>query len=276
MDQHITPKSLVLSMLQAPNGKAMPVKTLVSIGQIFGFTGNTIRVTTTRLLREGTIESDVRGLYRLSQKGARFSRFIDRWKKGEGRLREWDGCWLCFLMPKNLSKQQVQTGRVSDFLGFREGLPHLWVRPDNLSIEYTEIDALLSQIGRIENGEMFVARQFSEKLTEKWQSYLWPVKKLLQTQKVFLDKITKSTDRIEKMPLENALVESFLVGSEAVQLLIMDPLLPEEMMDSSLRVKLTNAMLAYDEIGKQIWSKRFEEILIYKSPTHLQLMGKAM
>ncbi len=276
MDQHITPKSLVLSMLQATNGKAMPVKTLVSIGQVFGFTGNTIRVTTTRLMGEGTIESDVRGFYRLSRKGARFSRFIDRWKKGEGRLRGWDGGWLCFMVPKSVSKRHVETGRISDFLGFREGLSHLWVRPDNLSIDFPEIDTLLSQIGRIENGEKFVARQFSEKLTEKWQCYLWPVKKLLQNQKGFLNKISKSADRIEKMPLENALIESFLVGSKAIQMLIMDPLLPEEMMNSSHRVELTNAMLAYDEIGKRIWSKRFEEIQIDTSPTHLQLISKAM
>ncbi len=276
MDRKFTPKSLILSMLQASNGNAMPVKTLVSIGEIFGFTGNTIRVTTTRLIRERTIESDERGLYRLSNKSTLVSRFIERWKEGEGRLKNWDGCWLCYLTPKSLAKRQAEAKTAFGFSGFKEGLPNLWVRPDNLSVSIEDIEYLLSQIGRLEEGEMFIVKQFSKKLIKRWQNDLWPVGKLLGNQKTFLEEMETSANRIEKMPLENALVESFLIGSEAIRLLVTDPLLPEEFMDNTYRIALTRAMLVYDEIGKRIWSKRFEEIRMDQSPAHLQLVAKAV
>ncbi len=275
MEQIITPKSLILSMLQASPNQAMPVKTLVSIGKLFGFTGNTIRVRTTRLLHEGTIESDERGLYRLSQKGVLMSRYIDRWKEGERRLKKWDGSWLCCMVPKEKGKRLLITTRAFGFFGFREGLPGLWVRPDNLSLGFDELTVLLFKIGRIEKGEMFVASRFSVKLTEQWQRFLWPIEKILRNQQLLMLKMEKSTARLGKMLLEDALLESYLLGSEAIQMLVLDPLLPDEMMDVGIRAKLTRMMLDYDKIGKKIWSTQFDQIHIDQSPAHLQLIAKA-
>jgi len=275
MDQKITSKSFILSMLQASNNKAMPVKAMVSAGKIFGFTGNTIRVTTTRLIRERTIESDERGLYRLSDKSIMFSQFIESWRLGENRQKEWNGSWLCYLTPKVTAKRHDEAKKAFDIFGFKEGLPGFWVRPDNLSIKMGDLESLLLRTVRIESGEMFIGKQFSEKLNTQWQKYLWPVEKLLCNQKEFLVKMEKSADRIETMPLENALVESYLIGSKAIRLLFTDPLLPKEIMDNTYSIALSNAMLAYDEIGKRIWSKRFEEIQIDKSPTQLQLVARS-
>ena len=273
MEKKITPKSLVLGLLQASGNKAIPIKGLVLAGEIFGFTGNTIRVTMTRLVREGTIESNERGLYCLSDKNTLFSRFIESWRDGEGRLKDWDGGWVCCMMLKRTAKRKPETQRALDFSGFKEGLPGLWVRPDNLTVGIRRMEALLVHFGKLENKEMFVARDFSDKQTEKWMNYLWPVDDILERQQAFLLKMEKSAERIEKIPLEQALIESCLMGREAIHLLITDPLLPEEIMDKTHRVALTKAMSEYDELGKKVWSKGIQEIQIDQSPALLHLVS---
>lgn len=258
-------------MLQASNNRAMHVKTLVSIGNIFGYTGNTLRVNITRLIRKGTIESDERGLYQLSRKGIQISRYIDSWRDGEKRLKRWNGRWLCFYLTGKTEVGSKKAGKDFGFSGFREGLPNLWIRPDNLTAQPQQVEKLLIRIARLEQGEMFIANGFKEKLVRQWQETLWPVDTIIQTQTRCLEKLEKSSSRVSKMPLENALVESFLMGSEAINTLTNDPLLPREIMDGTGRKNLARAMLAYDELGKQIWSKRFEEVRLVKSPTHLKL-----
>ena len=53
MKYNIKPKNLILSILRVSEQPAVSIKTLVSIGNLFGFTGNTIRVATTRLISGG-------------------------------------------------------------------------------------------------------------------------------------------------------------------------------------------------------------------------------
>ncbi len=272
MGKKITPKSVIVGMIQAADNRAMPVKIIVSAGKIFGFTENTVRVAITRMLREGSIESDERSLYRLSGSKKTFSRYIGSWKRGEQRLRTWEGCWICSLTNKGVVRRSADTKRLFEIAGFKEGLPGLQVRPDNLSISIKTLESLLAQFGNTENEEIFIVKEFSEKLTEQWIRYLWPVDKIIEAQQVFLHKIEQSAERIEKLPIENALVESFLIGSEAVRLLITDPLLPAEIMDNTSRVAVTRAMMAYDDIGKRIWLKKFDDIQIDKIPSHLQLV----
>ncbi|MGC9324518.1 MAG: hypothetical protein ACP5G0_07205 [Desulfomonilia bacterium] len=78
--------------------------------------------------------------------------------------------------------------------------------------------------------------------------------------------------RLNNIPVENAVVESYLVGSDAVHKLIMDPLLPDELLDASVRIELAEAMLEYDGIGKRMWAKKFGDIQIAGTPSHLQLV----
>lgn len=273
MDKKITPKSLILGLLQASNNLAIPVKGLVVVGEIFGFTGNTIRVTTTRLIREGTIESNERGFYRLSDRNSLYRTFFESWRLGESRLREWNGEWLCCLLPQTRAKMKSDTKRAFEFAGFREGLPNLWVRPDNLTTNTRQVEDMLTRFGKLEKSELFVAKDFSENLTAQWLRYLWPSEQRHKNQQACLEKIEQSMKRLEKLPLKDALIESFLVGSETIFQLVTDPLLPDRMMEGTLRKKLTDAMLEYDELGKKIWTTGFLEIRIVQSPAHLKLVS---
>ena len=275
MTRKITQKSLLLSLFHAAGNTSIPIKTLVAAGEIFGFAGSTVRVTVIRLVRSGTLESDTRGMYRLSGRGRKISRFIGTWKEGEQRLKPWDGTWLCCLLPQKAYRTPGRIRRFLNMTGFQEGLPSLWVRPNNLAMGIERLGSILSHPGGRDDMVQFVGYGFEDRITERWTRSLWPVDILMDTQNRFLQKINKSASRLDKMPLENALVESFLVGSEAIHLLFSDPLLPHDIMDPGPRQALTRAMIAYDRIGKRVWSRRFEEINMDRSPAHLQLVAGA-
>ncbi len=265
----ITPKGLILGHLQASVGREVQIKSLVVVGDLFGFTGNTIRVTATRLIRDGKLESSERGLYRLGRQIDPYSRFIESWRTGEDRLIPWDGSWICYLIPPMTARKQDKVKKSLIKAGFREGTANLWIRPNNLRIGLKGIKNILKQLQSTDSGELFIGNTFNELMSERWKRFLWPVDELLETQQQFLNKIEQSAERVERLPRRNALVESFLIGSEAVFLLITDPLLPEEMMPGDFRRKLTRAMQEYDKIGKRIWNKLLNEIGIHGAPSYL-------
>ncbi len=273
MELDITPKNLILSMLQASKSKAMPIKTLVQIGKLLGFTSNTIRVRTTRLLREGTIESDERGLYRISKKSSQISLYLERWRKGEDQVTDWNGKWLCFIPTSGKEQLMKSIVKRLDMLGFRKGLPGFWIRPDNLTLEFKKIKSLIEQHSSQHQGELFRAEGFSQKQISNWSRNLWPTKEIARIQDTIGSKLEDSFKRLSKMPTENALIESFLFGSQAIYALTMDPMLPGQMMNATSRIQLTEMMKSYDKLGKQLWSKQFSEISIHHSPIHLQLVS---
>ena len=263
--------NLILSVLRAADQPAVSIRDLVAIGELFGFTGNTVRVTVTRLIRRGVIESDERGFYRFSASGDFVSRHFETWRDGEDRIVPWDGSWICCLLPKPGSKTGVRDVKAFGFLGFKEGKPGLWVRPSNLAIGLNGVITLLEKMGLEPGAEFFNARCFRENLEEQWRRFLWPLDQLTESANSILEKIERSKKNLLEKPLENAVVESYLIGSDAVHRLIMDPLLPPEIFDSTARSELTTAMLEYDEIGVKVWMRMFGDLKMGCAPSHLRL-----
>lgn len=269
IDYQITPKSLILSLMQVANDRTIPIKALIVCGELFGFTGNTIRVTVTRLIREKTIESDERGYYRLGSRKNPVSRYINTWRLGEKRLMDWDGRWLCVLLPHKMDKpQQVRCKKVLEILGFREGLDSLWVRPYNLIFSQEDIMIIMKSMGMHPGSELFIGQKFSGALTDRWSCFLWNVEELNRSCSEILKKLEESYERIDKIPVENAMVESYILGGEAIHILLTDPLLPKEIQTSGYRERLTQAMLSYDDLGKNIWIKKLEGLKLDKAPSH--------
>ena len=50
------------------------------------------------------------------------------------------------------------------------------------------------------------------------------------------------------------MAESFLVGGVAIRRLVLDPLLPDEIVPSAERHRLIESMRRYDRLGREIWS----------------------
>ncbi len=260
MKYKVTPKSLILSLLEVIPEEIVRIKFLVFAGELFGFTGNTIRVTTTRLIREGYIENDARGRYRITADYSPLINSIRSWKLGESRLVPWDGAWVCCYIPLLPTRSKEKTIKALDLFGFKQGMPKFWIRPQNLALGFEELKSILFKLGINENARLFISQKFDDAVIEQWRGFLWPIDKISEAQKSMTEKLRSSGSHIGGLPLVNALTETYLLGNEAIRLLHTDPLLPKEMMSNDHRLRLTKAMLKYNDIGKEVWAVKIREI----------------
>lgn len=264
-------KSLLLDLLRVvPGRSAVPVQGLVRVGELFGITGNATRVTLSRLVDKGLLESDGRGQYRLSQATDPVSHFVEDWRLGEKRLRPWEGAWLCVHLPRPGPgrKARAASGRALSFLNFREAEGGLWVRPDNLAGGADAARTRLRELGLEEGALVFAGAGFGEDVTAQWAATLWN-EDPAREQCALTRRLRASEKRIASLPLEEALVETFTLGGKAIELLVRDALLPEQIRSGDARRELTKAMTDYDVVGRQCWGRLFSALSLQGAPAHL-------
>lgn len=251
----ITPKRLALDLLRvAPAARPVPVKAFLDIGGLFGLQGNAVRVALARLLAAGMVESDERGWYRLGAGAVAVNRLVEEWRLGEARMRPWDGGWWAVSLPRGGERAARRASvRALERVGLREGLDGLWVRPDNLASGRAELAERLRELGLASGARLFRAHDFDGELVAAWWTTLWDARAVEREHDRCLRAIERSAGRVERKPRPQALVESFVVGGDAIRSLARDPLLPDEAVDGATRRALTEAMTEYDRIGRGIW-----------------------
>ncbi len=82
---------------------------------------------------------------------------------------------------------------------------------------------------------------------------LWNVRHLRDQYRASRDMILRSTRRLRYLEQEAAVVECLLIGRHVVRQIMLDPLLPEEMVGNRDRGDLITEMMAYDAFGKDLW-----------------------
>jgi len=265
-----SPKSMLLDLLRVTPGREIPVRQLVAAAALLGFSGNASRVALARLQARGLVESTERGAYRLAPLTDPVSRHVDSWRLGESRLRPWDRSWLCVHLPKAASRTaRAKSVKALSFLGLREGLPGLWVRPGNLEYGIQELRPLLAAMGLEAAAQIFIASDFSAPLLHTWQSRLWNVEQIGAAGRKALEALQESDGRVGRLAAGAALRETFLTGGAAIRALVLDPLLPEEIAPGEARRKLTLAMLRYDALGRDLWGRFLGNSGIGEAPRHL-------
>jgi phenylacetic acid degradation operon negative regulatory protein len=253
MAQAVTPRSVVLNLVRVTQ-RPVSVRRLLAMGELFGFNANAMRVALTRLVADGRLESDERGSYRLAPAAVIVREHIEEWRRGEARMRAWRGEWLTVALP-NGATRATRRGSLSALtrLGLREGLPGLWVRPDNLRQAFESTAERLRGLGLEENAELFRARDWGARTAARFAADLWPIRSLEQGYTRALRDLERSMEQLEGMPRETSLVQTYLLGGEAIRVLATDPLLPEEIMPGATRATLSEAMLRYDPMGHALW-----------------------
>ncbi|MEM1154593.1 MAG: PaaX family transcriptional regulator C-terminal domain-containing protein [Pseudomonadota bacterium] len=270
----ITAKTLLLDLLQASAPGTWPVRALVEVADVFGISANALRVNLARLLSRGIVEQDERGSYRLAHNDNPLRDWLQAWQQGENKVRTWEGNWLMLnIAPRTKARQLNAIEQASGQLGFREYWRRLWLRPDNLALGCEQVsEQLKAMLDERSTAVFMISSAGAPTLPDASMtlSSLWDVKTLEQRYHELINAIQISMDNLMDQSSDQIIRETFILGGEALHLLALDPLLPEEMFDASLRQTLTDLMRRYDEMGKPVWLQRFGFATLNLSPHHAQ------
>ena len=254
MAHSVNPRSVVLNLIRVTPQRSVSIRQLLASGALFGVNANAMRVAVARLTALGLLESDERGSYRLGPAAAATHEHVEEWRRGEARMRPWQGEWLtAVLSPKPERAARRASIQALTRVGLREGLPGVFVRPDNLNQPFEATHERLRALGLEDAAELFRARDLSPRLAARFTASLWPVRALARSYHTTLRNLERSLEQLSDMPRERALVQSFVLGGEAIRVLATDPLLPEQIMPGRARAELTEAMLRYDAVGHALW-----------------------
>lgn len=240
------PADVILDLLRGASRTGRSASYLIETGELFGFTDNTVRVTLSRLIRRGLIESPGRGQYRLAAVADPVNEFVNRWRLGEERVTPWDTSgWLLLHTEATTQREQWVLGA----LGFRAARPALYVRPDNLS----DTDSLLERGHALGLASDAILIRGTSHAAGNWAG-LWDRSAIESDYAEMIGRLTQSAARLGTLPIRTARLESFRLGGAGINLLAKDPLLPAQMIDVDARKSLWTAMISYDELGKRVWA----------------------
>lgn len=250
----------------------MPVRALVTAAALFDIEENSLRVALARLLAAGTLERDERGEYRLGAGADAVQQQVASWRRIEERARPWEGRWLA-AHRRDASRSETRgSERALRFFGFRELLPGLEIRPDNLAGGLADTAARLTHLGLAASTGVFVIAELDPVLDGRARK-LWDTKALVSGYRESCRALAESEARLPDLPVEHAMAESFLLGGRVIRDLVYDPLLPEPIVPQSERRALVQAMQRYDKIGHGYWRPFFKShrVTSVRAPMHAKL-----
>jgi len=246
---------VILDLLRTYPRQGTSARNIMATGKMFGFNENAMRVSLSRLVSRDMVENISRGFYRLTENANPINDFIDLWRSGEQRRHPWPKPLYCVL---NLARPSNKDLWIIASMGFVSIASNLWTRPDNLSTENGQLGNRMSRLGLNDAAILFTDARLSAREAVSCLNQ-YDLQALTSAYQKILIQLEMSLKRLDGLPVEDAMKESFVLGGKAIQVLSKDPLLPDELMDSGDRAKLWKTMLQYDQAGREIWSKRHNE-----------------
>lgn len=248
---------MVLDLLSAVGGRAIPVRALVRAAELFGITENNLRVALARLVADGKVERNERGSYGLSVAAEPVQRRVVSWSRRDDRVVPWSGGWVAAhvgALPRGERARGKRRRQALSFAGMRELSPGLFVRPDNLRGGVAAVRAELGELG-MDAGAWVCGLSELDTAMDGRARTLWAEDALDDGYVETSERLAKSRAQLDDVPLEQAVVECFLLGGRAIRQLAYDPLLPEPIVRPELRRALVQEMGRYDVAGRRIWRK---------------------
>ena len=266
----VSAKSLAVDLLSTmPPRYAVAVGALLRGATVLGIGENSMRVALARLRARGLVESDERGFYRLSSVAEPVNRQVRSWRSIEEGVVEWDGSWLAVDMsglPRRDRKCSRICLRALRLLGFESLTPGLRIRPNNLDGGVGEVRARLTALGFAPAPMVFKLMDLDVDLDVRARS-LWDVATLEAGYRTGREGLEKSAARLSSLSEAEAMAETFRLGGEAVRRIVLDPLLPESIVDRGARRAFVETMRRYDRLGRDCWKGwSGESVVLERSP----------
>lgn len=255
------PRNVILDLMGVNQPNPLDTSYLPLISDIFGITINNLRVALTRLVAKGLISNDGRSIYRLTPKAVAKRDFINRWQSDQASNQPWDKSWITCHLPKGTERSaRKKTLLALEWYGFKPGLEQMWIRPNNLKLNLTELMSSLRELGLEPEARAFILSQVEDSLQTHWQNNLWLIKKLDQDYADLIQVLDNSLKTVKQNSLHQSLHETCVLGGEAIHLLAIDPLLPAEIRPSDKYQQLQKSMLIYEKMGREMWLEQLSNL----------------
>jgi phenylacetic acid degradation operon negative regulatory protein len=260
MDMNVSAKAVILEVLSAGESidrGTLPVRSLVQAASVFDIAENSVRVAIVRLRAEGLLESPGRGEYRLGPSAQVVNEKIHGWRTVSKRVGRWDGSWVA-AFTADLSRTDRpalrRRLRALRFLGFEELKPGLFVRPNNLRPGVDGIRDELVALGLDRDAVVFRMDALAPQEEQRARG-LWNSQNLETTYTKLHAELTLARQRLERLPLDDALREVFLLGREGIRQVVLDPLLPDPLIDEKKRSSMVRVLQDYCDKGIDLWAQ---------------------
>ncbi len=254
--RELSPRNIILDLMGVSHPAPLEATVLPAIGEVFDQSINTLRVALTRLVAKGFLDNTQRGVYRLSTKAIARNEFTRRWKSAQGSSKQWDNSWIACHLSKG-SNRTVRNKSVNalNWMGFKPGLDGLWVRPNNLQLLVPELLSNLRSLGLEAQAQVFSLNDVEDNLAKGWKN-LWAIHELDKGYQQLNKRLLKSITNLQKPNSKTTLLETCLLGSEAIHYLATDPQLPSEIRPTLHYETLRHTMLEYDQLGRKLWYQK--------------------
>lgn len=258
---HPTARSLILDLLSTLRRGTMPVRALLEAGALLGIEENNLRVSLARLYASRRIERDARGRYRLGPAVAAISHQLRSWRDLGTQQRAWRGDWIavhCARLGRGPARRRRE--HALEMQGFRELEAGLSLRPDNLRGGLANTREQLVSLARgalaqdCALGRVFLIRDL-DPTSDLEARGLWDADRLVREALSSREELHESEARLARLPNDEAMVESFLVGGRVLRQLVRHPMLPRELLDPAPLDNLLEAMKQYDALGRACWAR---------------------
>jgi phenylacetic acid degradation operon negative regulatory protein len=252
--------TLLVTVLGLFPRRSLSAKRLVAIGALFAHSERAIRVALARLTQDGRIVLRERGVYAVGSEGRVIRDELSAWTHVERRVMPWDGSWLAVHTAnvQRIDRKRLRRHETALRLrGFRSLDASLWFRPGNLDGGLVVVKSALLKLGLDDRAIVLHVQELDRSLTGSVPA-LWDVRQMKAQYLASREMIRESARRIPRLELEAGVVETLLVGRHVVRQILLDPLLPEEMIGNAHREALIAEMTAYDALGKGLWATYFE------------------
>lgn len=248
-------RSLILDLLSTLRRGTMHVGALVAAGDLFGIPGGSVRVALARLLAGGRVARDERGQYRLGSAVLPIQQHVSGWRSLDRRSVAWDGSWIGVHRAAAAGDRtrRRRGDRALRFLGFEALTPGLCLRPGNLRGGCDGVREELQRLGLEGDAPVFTLGDLDAD-TETRARSLWDAAELVASYRAARDVLKRSAEALRGLPERDAMVESFTLGGRVLQQLVLDPLLPDPILDTRERDALVDAMRDYDRLGRDCWA----------------------
>lgn len=253
--EDLTPRGLILSMMNSLGTEEQSASDLVQAASIFGIEAPAVRVAASRLVREGLLETPVRGRYVFAAPAQRLRQRVQGWQTVSDRIKDWNGDWLVNLTHHlgRTDRRQVRTReRAMSLFGYREAGPGVWVRPANLVRSFQDHRHDLISLGAEPDIITLNVSELALPPGEDWRT-LWSGEQLAGVYQAAIRAMTDSLNRLDMLPPMEAARETLLIGQAVIRAINLDPLLPEALCQQSLFFEMVRLMTVYNTAGRAAW-----------------------